>query len=1207
LEAETEAHSDAEAARTEEAAERAVAESRRIEAEDARKDAVANLQKARDAVDQMLTRVGEERLANVPQMEPVRKALLEDAVKFYQGFLQQKSSDPSVRLGTGHAWRRLGGIYASLGHTDKARKASQESIALFEKLVAQFPSEPSYRTALAGSYADLAFLLSWTIGDHRTAEGVFGQAMALEEALATEFPEHRFGVGNLAMGLGTTLQNMGRLDEAEKVLRRAVAVLAEVAAEDPGCRSQQAQSYFRLGGLLVARQMPQDAEKAFRQALAIQERMVAENPTDRWHGHLVSDINLQLANVLRDNGRPKEAEKCYRSALAITQKLAADFPNFRWQRAHLTGIQLNLGRLLVQEHRLAEAEQVYRQAMATMEALTAEGLATPYYRHLLSESQNRLATLLKDAGRTKEAEQVYRQAVASLEKLAAAYPEVPDLRRDLAAKHQAVGDLLRDADRQQEAAKAYRQGLNICESLAAAFPDKADYHAQWTQSRLHLINLLKATGQVGEIEKVHRQTIAFYERLAKNRPTTHEELLEQLDAEYRNLLNVVEGADRRRETEKAYQSSMTKVVEPALAQLEKLTEAEPGNWTHRFARGRLLARLGQWDRAAADFDRAAKLQVKNAPRWIQAGWWVVGPYPDDLRAAFPPEKDPDPNRAVATSIDQANGQANELHWQSAHTEKDGRLDLGAMFNAAEFISAYALTRVYSMSDQDVVLLVGSDDEVRVWLNGALVHEYPHRRGAAPKQDYVPVRLKTGWNTVLAKVVNGVGWHALYLDISDDPGDRGRAYGVKGQWDKAEPLLAAAVELRNEAVKSKPADPQVWVARGQANSELDQWDDADADFSKAVELSPNGEKLRREVAAWCRQFADRQRSGRQAKSAERAYGHALSRFEKLVADFPNVPDYRQELGACHFGLAFRLAGMKDRDKDAEAAYRQAIDVYEQLTTAVPTNQDNQGTLADCHNNLGSILARRGESEAAEKALRQAIAIKEKLVAEVPAKPGYRRELARSLDNLGNLLAANKGSNEAEQAFRRAVELLEKLTADFRYGSEFRDGLVLYSYHLAVLLAATGQTQEAEHAYGKLLQLAPKSADAHNNLAWLLATCPDAKFRDASRAVRLAKKAVELAPKEGGHWNTLGVAQYRAGDWKAAVTALDKSMELRKSGDSFDFFFLAMAHRQLADKDKARKLYDQAVQWMDKNKPNDEELRRFRAEAAELLGVKEESGR
>jgi tetratricopeptide (TPR) repeat protein len=138
---------------------------------------------------------------------------------------------------------------------------------------------------------------------------------------------------------------------------------------------------------------------------------------------------------------------------------------------------------------------------------------------------------------------------------------------------------------------------------------------------------------------------------------------------------------------------------------------------------------------------------------------------------------------------------------------------------------------------------------------------------------------------------------------------------------------------------------------------------------------------------------------------------------------------------------------------------------------------------------------------------------------------------------------------------------------------------------------------------MLELQPKSAGPNNDLAWLLATCPDPKSRNAARAVELAKAAVELDPKTGAYWNTLGVAHYRAGDWKAAVIALHKSMELGKGGESFDWFFLAMTHWQLGDKVEARKWYDQAVAWMDKNQPENEELRRFRAEAAELLGVKE----
>ncbi len=60
-----------------------------------------------------------------------------------------------------------------------------------------------------------------------------------------------------------------------------------------------------------------------------------------------------------------------------------------------------------------------------------------------------------------------------------------------------------------------------------------------------------------------------------------------------------------------------------------------------------------------------------------------------------------------------------------------------------------------------------------------------------------------------------------------------------------------------------------------------------------------------------------------------------------------------------------------------------------------------------------------------------------------------------------------------------------------------------------------------------------------------------------------------------------------------------MAARNGGDSFDWFFLAMTHWQLGNKDEARKWHAKAIEWMDKNAPANEELKRFRAEGAELL--------
>jgi tetratricopeptide (TPR) repeat protein len=112
-----------------------------------------------------------------------------------------------------------------------------------------------------------------------------------------------------------------------------------------------------------------------------------------------------------------------------------------------------------------------------------------------------------------------------------------------------------------------------------------------------------------------------------------------------------------------------------------------------------------------------------------------------------------------------------------------------------------------------------------------------------------------------------------------------------------------------------------------------------------------------------------------------------------------------------------------------------------------------------------------------------------------------------------------------------------------------------------------------------------------------------LRNPRRAVELASKAVELEPKQGMYRNTLGAAHCRAGEWPAAIEALNKSMELRQGGDAFDWYFLAMAEWQRGNKDEARKWYDKAVEWAEKNAKDNEELKRFSAEASALLGMKD----
>ena len=69
--------------------------------------------------------------------------------------------------------------------------------------------------------------------------------------------------------------------------------------------------------------------------------------------------------------------------------------------------------------------------------------------------------------------------------------------------------------------------------------------------------------------------------------------------------------------------------------------------------------------------------------------------------------------------------------------------------------AYLRTKVWSPKEQKAKLELGSDDGVKVWLNGQLVHANNAERPAVPGQDKADVTLKEGSNPMLVKLDAGV--------------------------------------------------------------------------------------------------------------------------------------------------------------------------------------------------------------------------------------------------------------------------------------------------------------------------------------------------------------------------------------------------------------------------------------------------------------------
>ena len=83
-------------------------------------------------------------------------------------------------------------------------------------------------------------------------------------------------------------------------------------------------------------------------------------------------------------------------------------------------------------------------------------------------------------------------------------------------------------------------------------------------------------------------------------------------------------------------------------------------------------------------------------------------------------------------------------------------------------SAYALITLESALDQnDVTMSVGSDDSIKVWLNGEVVHKNPIDRSSGSYQDIFQVNLKQGDNLLLVKVSQSWGNWSMFVGVDAD--------------------------------------------------------------------------------------------------------------------------------------------------------------------------------------------------------------------------------------------------------------------------------------------------------------------------------------------------------------------------------------------------------------------------------------------------------
>jgi tetratricopeptide (TPR) repeat protein len=387
-----------------------------------------------------------------------------------------------------------------------------------------------------------------------------------------------------------------------------------------------------------------------------------------------------------------------------------------------------------------------------------------------------------------------------------------------------------------------------------------------------------------------------------------------------------------------------------------------------------------------------------------------------------------------------------------------------------------------------------------------------------------------------------------------------------------------------------------------------------------------------------------RSGRLI-DAEAAFRRAIIAVEGLLASSPGMEPYRVEFAVQLNALGIVLYSL-GRGTEAEAPLRRAISIFEE-TGNIPN-------LAITSNTLGSVLSATGRLGDAATSYQQSREIWTKLLADARHPAAVHNSLGGVLHNLA-LIHKEQGSlDEARPLFEEAItherdalkdnprdasarlflrnhysdlgatlaqlgehkalsRLVEEMRADLPENGEIPviaarcliDVLPFLEHDAAL---TPEQRREAAKSYAALIRelidqagrVGSSDPRAQTQLAQILADAPDTRFRDASRAVALARSATRRVPQDPEGWTTLGLACYRAGLLDEAEDALKRVKGLQPGGNIKQILVLALVAHARSDAAEACRLHEQSQEWLKKHPRVDPNLSRLCEEVARRLG-------
>jgi tetratricopeptide (TPR) repeat protein/tRNA A-37 threonylcarbamoyl transferase component Bud32 len=566
-----------------------------------------------------LTSVSENRLLDERGLQPLRREILERALRYYETFAANRRGHTGLQQDLAEAHYNIGKIQNLLGDKDLAIASLQKSVEIHERLRAGRDSE-YLRRAVATVYGQLAQVKE-SIGDLDAAARLYDAACELLRASHDANPQDagiELELADYRADRAFLEIRRGNFEEGLEGVRQAVGLHQELHAAHPQDREVRTRLAAVLNNWGLAQRRAGQLESAldsYSEAVGIQAALNREFPDVIEFQEDTAMSHFNLGSVQGLLGRSEDAASSFEAAGAAYRSLQTSNPAVPQFRQGEADCLSEIAYLRIGEQKFDQAEASLLQAIGVLEKLVEQAPSAVSYLESLRNAYGVLVTCQYAQGDPQAALDYLLKAADVQTSIVQRTPEVPEAADGQADMYNNLGILHRELGNLDEALMALDRALAIKESLALRFPDVGDYRSAIGRIHANRAECFAARNELDQAIASYDAATREWRQLIEQHPSRWKDR-DALATALTDAAAIHARAGRHDEARRKYQA--------AVEGLSSLVE-ESDDATFRFNLARAWHNYGELEHQQSDLEAARANYTRAASIFEE----LVRDTPDD--------------------------------------------------------------------------------------------------------------------------------------------------------------------------------------------------------------------------------------------------------------------------------------------------------------------------------------------------------------------------------------------------------------------------------------------------------------------------------------------------------------------------------------------------------------------------------------------------